>query len=104
MKEEMLKVLRKQARELVTEIMGSVTVDAKKYGAEIAKEMASCFVMLYVEKDNNVVKRNLEHLKAQVQLLAVKHQIKMHKIIRERLQKVLVIATKIALTAAIAAV
>ena len=95
------KELGPEIRDLVTDVLKDTGKEAKKYATEIAKDFARNLYASVVE-DDQVVQRNIEHLKAQVKLLAVRSELQIHNRLVERVEFVLERAFKIAVKALIA--
>jgi hypothetical protein len=83
-------------QELIAEVWEVAKDDMAAYGTEIAEDFTR-FLLQSNLHDDAVAKRNLEHLKVQVKLLAVKHRIALERGAMEKLAKAIGVVAQIAL-------
>ena len=83
-------------KELVADVWGLARADIDAYGKDIAADFAR-YLYRYHTADDAVAGANLDDLKAQVKLLAVKHRIALERGAMEKLAKAISVVAQIAL-------
>ena len=106
MNEKILDKLRAEVEPEVEALVKEILLEFKdsltSYSKDLAKDFTLCLWLSY-GKNDETAKRNLKHLKVQVQQVAIIHALKLNNKMYELLEKTLEITWKIALKAMIAA-
>lgn len=95
---ELEEKLQPLIKEFISDMLADIGPEAKKFGAAIAKDFA-LYLYQNVVNDDETAAHNLKHLKAQVMNLAVKYQIRAHRITMEKVEKALGLLAQIGLNA-----